>query len=227
MAVALERALSKLGLASRSEARQLIHDGRVTVNGRVVTDARTPVVPERAKIAVDGHIDADARTARTRPRIVIAFHKPRGVMTTTKDPEGRETVFDVLRRAGVSQRVLAVGRLDRASTGLLLFTDDPDLANQLTDPDSNIERVYSVTVRGLLSPEDAAALPARVTVRKSSQRETHVMVTLLQGKNREIRRMFEAVGHEVSRLHRVSYGPISLDDLQPGQWRDVADMFTA
>lgn len=226
MSVPLERALSKLGLASRSQARAMIHEGRVTVNGRVITDVRTRIVPETARIVIDDAETAGARTSRQRPRQVIALHKPRGVVSTTRDPEGRRTVFDVLKHAGVTERMLAVGRLDFASTGLLLFTNDPQLANALTDPDNGVSRVYAVTVRGRVTPETAAALPAaHVEIRKSSQRETHLLVTLTQGKNREIRKMFDAVDHEVSRLHRVAFGPVTLGDLQPGAWRDVTESF--
>lgn len=226
MPVPLERALSKLGLASRSQARVMIHDGRVKVNGRVVTDVRTPVTPETARITIDGESTQGAETSRQRPRQVIALHKPRGVVSTTRDPEGRRTVFDVLKAAGVDAHLLAVGRLDLASTGLLLFTDDPQLANALTDPGRGVTRVYAVTARGRVTPDTAASLPAaRVEIRKASQRETHLLVTLTQGKNREIRKMFDAVGHEVSRLHRVSFGPVTLGALQPGQWRDVTKSF--
>ena len=226
MPVPLERALSKLGLASRSQARVMIHDGRVKVNGRVVTDVRTPVIPETARITIDDAPTSGAQTNRQRQRQVIALHKPRGVVSTTRDPEGRATVFDVLKAAGVTTRLLAVGRLDLASTGLLLFTNDPQLANALTDPERGVTRVYAVTVRGRVTPETAASLPAaRVEIRKASQRETHLLVTLTQGKNREIRKMFDAVDHEVSRLHRVSFGPVTLGALQPGQWRDVTESF--
>ena len=223
MRVPLDRALSKLGLASRSQAQHLIHDGRVKVDGRVVTDIRVMIVPERARIEIDGETRGDARAAA---RLVIAFHKPRGLVTTTRDPEGRATVFDALREAGMTERLLAVGRLDCASTGLLLFTNDPHLADRLTDPASKIERRYVVTVRGRLTADEAAALPAAsASVLKASGRETHLMITLTQGKNREIRKMFEAIGREVTRLHRVAYGPVTLDDLPPGRWRDVTGSF--
>ena len=228
MGVPLERALSKLGLASRSQARALIHAGLVRVNGRVITDAHVEVIPERVRIAIDGEVNTTGETARQRTRLVIALRKPRGVVTTTRDPEGRRTVFDVLKDGGVNGRLLAVGRLDLASTGLLLFTNDSKLADRLTDPDGKVERVYAVTVRGRVEPDVAAALPAaRAEVRKSSRRETHLLVTLTQGKNREIRKMFDAIGHEVSRLHRVAYGPVTLGDLQPGEWRDVTGSFAS
>ena len=219
--VALARALSKLGAASRAEAQRLIRDGRVTVNGAVIDNPLAPVVPERASIAIDG-VPVRRTVWRT-----IAFHKPRGVVTTRRDPEGRRTVFDLLGDAG--RGVVTVGRLDLASTGLLLLTSDTRLANWLTDPANAIVRRYAVTVRGAVSDDErgrleggVADLRARtVKIRKRSQRETHLLVELDEGKNREIRRLFSAVGHEVTSLKRVAFGPIELGSLQPGEFREV------
>jgi 23S rRNA pseudouridine2605 synthase len=233
--VSLDRALSKLGLSSRSEARRLITDGRVAVNGRVIRNPAAPVVPERARISID---DVAAPRARA-PRRVLAFHKPRGTVTTRRDPEGRRTVFDVLGDAG--RGLVAVGRLDLASTGLLLLTNDTQLANRLTDPSNRVPRRYVVTVRGLVTPEVARRLEegmvvpaarregaterlaaATVEIRKASRRETHLIVELTEGKNRELRRLFTAAGHEPTRIHRVSFGEYELGALQPGEWREVS-----
>lgn len=216
----LDRALSKLGFASRRDAKDLIAEGRVTVRGRVVTDPARLVVPETI-IAVD-EVSPTRRVWRT-----IAFHKPRGVVTTSRDPEGRRTVFDVLGDAG--RGLVAVGRLDMASTGLLLLTNDTQLANRLTDPKTAVPRRYAVTVRGFLTDESVARLTEGIdglrasgaVVRKRSRRETHLMIELTEGKNREIRRMLEALGHDVTRLLRVAFGPIELGALQPGEWREV------
>ena len=217
----LDRALSKLGLASRRGAKDLIAAGRVTVRGRLVTDPAFLVVPETARIVVD-----TVPVARAAWR-TIAFNKPRGVVTTKRDPEGRRTVYDVLAEAG--QGLVAVGRLDMASTGLLLLTNDTQLANRLTDPENAIPRRYAVTVRGFLTDEGVARLTEGIgglrasgaVVRKRSRRETHLMIELSEGKNREIRRMLEALGHEVTRLLRVAFGPIELGTLQPGEWREI------
>ena len=220
--VALERALSKLGLASRREAQQLARDGAVTVNGRVVNDPLAAVRPERDQIVVGERIGA-------RPAWrTVAFHKPRGCVTTRRDPQGRPTVFDLLGR--VADGLVAVGRLDLATTGLLLLTTDTQLAERLTNPERGVMRRYVVTVRGEVKDEDCRRLEqgvegmraASVAVRKRSRRETHLIVELTEGKNREIRRLFAAVGHEVTRLLRVAYGPIDLGTLQPGGWRDVS-----
>ena len=225
--VALERALSKLGLASRSEARRLIRDGVVTVNGRSVTDPLAAVSPERDVIVVSGE-RAAVRAWRT-----IAFHKPRGSVTTRRDPGGRPTVFDLL--GDEADGLIAVGRLDLATTGLLLLTTDTQLAESLTNPANAVVRRYVVTVRGEVSDDGCAALErgrdglraASVTVKKRSRRETHLIVELTEGKNREIRRLFASIGHDVTRLLRVAYGPIELGTLQPGHWREVtADEFS-
>jgi 23S rRNA pseudouridine2605 synthase len=230
--VPLARALSKLGIASRAEATRLIEAGRVTISGRVVSDPRHLVRPERAMITVDGG-DAISRSAR----VVLLLNKPRGVVTTSSDPEGRPTVYDVIREAGApvpaSAHLSAVGRLDMASTGLLLFTNDTRLAHWLTDPASALPRVYLVTVRGRVEDETATTIERgfevdgdhlqaeRVTVRKRSNRESHLVVELIEGKNREIRRLLKACGHEVTRLARVSFGGLELGDLPPGRARVI------
>jgi 23S rRNA pseudouridine2605 synthase len=221
MHVPLERALSKLGILSRSQARVSILDGRVTVNGVVVRDPRHPVVPERARIAV-GDV-----TATRRPWRTVVLHKPRGTVTTRRDPEGRPTVFDLL---GTDARgLIAVGRLDLASTGLLLLTTDTQLANRLTDPSSGVLRRYAVTVRGSLTNDDARRMTGgigdlraeSVRIRKKSSRETHLILELTEGKNREIRRLCLATGHEVTALKRIAFGGLELGTLLPGAWRQV------
>lgn len=219
--VRLDRALSKRGVASRAEAKRLIADGRVRVAGRIVRNAAHLVVPEQTEITVD-----DAKPA-TRAWRTIAFYKPRGVVTTRRDPEGRPTIFDVL--GDEARSLVAVGRLDMASTGLLLLTTDTQLANDLTDPSNAIVRRYVVTVRGALDDADATRMSAgidglrakSVLIRKRSSRETHLIVELVEGKNREIRRMLESLGHPVTKLMRVAFGSIELGDLQPGEWREV------
>ena len=220
--VPIDRALSKLGLASRAEARVLIREGRVRANGKLIEH-----VGERIKLDAKVSISGARVHGGTGARVVIAFNKPRGVVTTTKDPEGRQTVFNVLEEHGRTERLHAVGRLDLASTGLLLLTNDSDLLNQLTDPVSGVPRKYAVIVRGRVSPEEIEGLDAHeIVIRKASGPETHLLVTLTQGKNREIRKMFEEIGHEVTRLHRVEFGPVSLEKLQPGEWIDVTHLFS-
>lgn len=227
--VPLNRALSKLGILSRTRATTAIRDGRVRINGRVETNPFRLVVPERASIDLDGEIEA------ARPWRMVLLHKPRGVVTTRHDPQGRPTVFDVIERdGGDTAGLVAVGRLDLATTGLLLLTTDTGLANRLTDPVNAVVRVYVATVRGRVTPEEAARLAQNVgsgaariraesvTIRKASGRETHVTLELREGKNREVRRLFESIGHEVTRLKRVRFGRFDLGDLEPGQWRELS-----
>ena len=212
-AVPLNRALSKLGILSRARATDAIREGRVRVDGRLVRDPLSSVVPERVRITVDGGVRVRAAW-RT-----IVFHKPRGVVTTRNDPEGRASVYDVIGEEG--DGLVAVGRLDRATTGLLLLTNDTGLAAWITDPQNAVPRVYVVVVRGRVTEEQAA--PHRgVLIRKASGRETHLVVELRQGRNREVRRLFESIGHEVTRLKRVRFGGVELGDLQPGQWRELS-----
>lgn len=225
--VPLARALSKLGIASRTEAARLIEAGRVSSGGRVITDPRHLVHPERTVITIDDHAVARAT------RLVVLLHKPRGVVTTRSDPSGRPTVYDLIREAGA--HLVPVGRLDMASTGLLLFTNDTRLAHWLTDPDTKMVRTYLVTVRGRVEDDtvqrieqgmivDEDRLHAqRVIVRKRSNRESHLVIDLVEGKNREIRRLMLASGHEVTRLARVSFGGLRLERLAPGQWRHIPE----
>jgi 23S rRNA pseudouridine2605 synthase len=225
--VALERALSKLGLVSRRQARAAILAGRVTVDGETVIDPLRRVVPERDDIRLD------ARGAARGGRLVIACHKPRGVVVTRADPEGRPTIFDRLR--DLPSGLVTVGRLDVATSGLLLLTNDTALANWLSDPRQALARVYLVTVRGRIGEEEAARMIAgvedrgetlragAVEVRKASGRESHLVMELRQGKNREIRRLCAALSHEVTRLRRVSFAGLELGELVPGEWRIVEE----
>jgi 23S rRNA pseudouridine2605 synthase len=218
--------LSKRGLASRSEARALILAGRVSVDGRTLTNPATRVVPERVTIAIDGEV-GEVKTES----LTIALHKPRGYVTTRSDPEGRRTIYDLL--GDVPQRVIPVGRLDLATSGLLILTNDTQFGNWLTDPASAIPRVYLVTVKGEVTDEAAARLvdgivsgrdrlaAAAASVRKRSKRESHLTITLTEGKNREIRRLLDAVDHPVTALRRVRFGGLELGTLAPGKWRTV------
>jgi 23S rRNA pseudouridine2605 synthase len=204
----------------------LIRAGRVTVGGTVVVDPARAVRPERDDVRVDGE------GASGGERVVIACHKPRGVLVTRSDPQGRPTIFD--RLADLPPGLMAVGRLDFATSGLLLLTNDSRLADWLTDPANGLPRTYLVTVRGRVKPETAARWSdgivdrgetlraAAVQVRKASARESHLVIELREGKNREVRRMCAAVGHEVTRLRRVAFAGIELGDLAPGDWRAVA-----
>jgi pseudouridine synthase len=219
--VSLDRALSKLGAASRTVARALITDGRVSVHGRIVRDPGHPVHPERDRILIDG-----ARAVRVPWRMLV-LHKPRGTVTTRRDPQGRPTVFDLL--GDEARSLVAIGRLDLATAGLLILTTDTQLADRLTDPASGIVRRYAVTVRGRMTDDEAGRMTTgiaglragAVTVRKRSGRETHLLIELAEGQNREVRRLCQATGHEVTALKRIAFGPLELGALLPGAWREV------
>jgi 23S rRNA pseudouridine2605 synthase len=223
--VSLARALSKLGLASRAEAIVLIRDGRVSVDGVTVLNDALPVTPERVHIEIDG-----LRAVRPSS-LTVMLHKPRGVVSTRSDPQGRPTVLDLV--ADAPARVLPVGRLDFATSGLLLLTNDNRFAAWMTDPANQVPRIYLVTVRGEVVDGAVPRLEngirdngtilraAAIHIRKRSHRETHLTVELREGKNREVRRLFEAIGHQVIRLARAALGGLELGRLPPGRWRVV------
>lgn len=226
LGIRLDRAISKLGYASRSQAGELIRRGRVRVDGRLVTDVARRIDVRRSRIQIDNIEPSRGEWT------LVALNKPRGVLTTRRDPKHRPTIYDLLE--GVPARVIPIGRLDFASTGLLLLTNDTPFANWLTDPVSGVVRTYIVTVRGAMPDDTIGRLfdgirdrgdrlaASKIDVLKRSGRETHLSVELTEGKNREIRRMMAAVGHEVTRLKRIAFGALRLGDLQPGQWRAVS-----
>ncbi len=226
--VTLARALSKLGYCSRTQAERLIVEGRVSVGGRKTTDLSHWVEVENDRIAVDGvAIPAQAK-------IYLMLNKPRGVVTTRDDPEGRPTVYDCL--GATDARFLSpVGRLDKASEGLLLFTNDTVLAQRLLDPEAHLGKVYHVQVRGQFDEVSAKAMTegvfevgeflkaARVRTLRSGDRNSWIEVELQEGRNRQIRRMLDALGFECLRLLRVSIGEIVLGDLPKGASRPLTD----
>jgi len=239
-AVSLARALSKFGVCSRSEAERWIAAGRVAVAGRVCREPRRFVDPSRDRVAVDGQPVGDET-----PRVVIAFHKPVGLVTTRVDPGGRPTVYDAL--SGVGRWVFPVGRLDRDSSGLLILTNDHRLGERLTSPDAHVPKTYHARVRGVPEREALRALregltlddgtetrPARVrelgSLRgargapglEAAAASTWLELVLTEGKNRQVRRMCAAVGHEVLELVRVRIGRLGLGTLAPGEWRELA-----
>lgn len=219
----MERALSKLGAASRSHTREWVLAGRLRVNGKTVRDPMFQVSPEKDKFTVDG------KPVRREEWLTIMLNKPGSVVTTASDEKGRRTVFDLLPPE--FKTLHPVGRLDMASTGLLILTNDTRLSAYLTDPANSVPRTYIVTVTGNFTEEELAKAlagvmdegellkPAGITLRKASNRESHLTVKLTEGKNREIRRLFKAFGHEVTRLKRVALGPLQLGNLEPGQFR--------
>lgn len=226
----LQKLLSMAGVASRRAAEELILQGRVEVNGEVVRTLGIKADPATDVIKVDG------RRLRfdVRPRYIL-LNKPKGVVTSRKDPQGRRTVLDLLH--GVREYVYPVGRLDYDSEGLLLLTSDGDLAARLTHPRHGVERVYEAIVAGAPSEEaldklrrgivldGRRTLPADIrragSVGSGRQEFTRLIVTLREGRNRQVRRMMASIGHPVRKLTRIRMGPIKLGTLRPGHWRDL------
>jgi 23S rRNA pseudouridine2605 synthase len=221
----VDRLLSKRGIASRGTSQEWIRAGRVRINGRVVCDPATWVLWPKDAVSVDDQPIQDS------VKRFVLFHKPKGVITTHSDDKGRKTIFDVLP-ADLGY-LHAVGRLDQATSGLLLLTNDSALSSYLTDPTHKVMRTYLVSVRGECTEAQAGAAVAGVVdagerlqchsvkIQKSSGRESHLEVVLTQGKNREIRRLFRALGHEVTRLRRIQYGPFKLENLSSGACREI------
>ncbi len=221
----LQKYLSRAGVASRRAAEGLMEQGRVKVNGQVVTELGTKVQPGSDVVHCDGS-KVELEAFRW-----FAFHKPKGVITTRSDPRGRSTIYD--RLPPEMGTLKYVGRLDRDTGGLLLLSNQGELIHRLLHPSFEIEREYRVTLAEEPSPEVVRQLregvelddgPARVRSLRPAGRGHHgvrVNVVLVEGRNREVRRMFEAVGHPVLRLDRVRFGPIQLDGLTSGRWRPL------
>ena len=224
----LNRYLARSGVASRRAAEALITAGRVAVNGTIVTGLSTAVDPEADAVEVDGR---PIRLPDTLTYVVL--NKPAGYVVTLSDPQGRPTVADLV--ADVGAAVVPVGRLDARTEGLLILTDDGDLAYRVAHPSFELDKVYEVVARGVLSERSRQRLeewieldgrptaPARVTVRSTDRNTTVAEIVVHEGRKRQVRRMFEAVGHPVRRLKRISVGPVALGDLRPGRWRHMTE----
>jgi 23S rRNA pseudouridine2605 synthase len=216
----LAKFLAHAGVASRRAAEELVRDGRVTVGGDVVTDPARDVAEDAPDVAVDG------RPVSAEAPVVVALHKPAGVVSTARDTHGRSTVVDLVKNVGV--RLYPVGRLDADTTGLLLLTNDGELANLLTHPRHEVPKTYRAKVNGGrvsgralqalrdgVELDDGPTLPAKV-----SQPEPGVLILeLREGRKRQVKRMCEAVGHRVRRLERIAFGPLELGELRPGRHR--------
>jgi len=219
--------LSKAGLGSRSEARSWIGAGRVRVNGRVVQTPDHWVDMERDRVTLDG------RPVRGAKKIYLLLYKPKGYITTYTDPQGRPTVYDLVRDAGAW--VVPVGRLDLDTTGLLIMTNDTDFAERLTNPEYKVPKTYQAKCADRLADEQIARLregvglsdgptrPAQVQRLRDSGKYTHIELAICEGRNRQVRRMVEAIGSKVIKLVRVAIGPVRIGDLQIGKWRHLTE----
>jgi 23S rRNA pseudouridine2605 synthase len=239
----LQKIIAAAGIASRRHAEELIKGGLVSVNGQTVTELGTKADPD------NDHIKVGNKLLKTPERSVyILLHKPKGYVTTASDPEGRPTVMDLIRNINV--RVYPVGRLDYASEGLLLMTNDGELTQKLTHASSHVAKTYLVKVSGVptednlrrlrqgvvLQPvkpkagdrpnarraaEKVRTAPARITMFKEGDNPWYE-VTIIEGRNRQLRRMFEEIGHHVEKIKRVKYGPLQLD-VESGKYRPLTD----
>jgi 23S rRNA pseudouridine2605 synthase len=226
----LQKIMAAAGIASRRRSEELITGGLVSVNGKTVTELGSKADPETDHIRVNGKLLQGAER-----HVYILMNKPKGYVTTLRDPEGRPTVMDLLH--GVKARVYPVGRLDYASEGLLLLTNDGAFANHLMKAASHVPKTYMVKVSGVPAADGLSRLregiyiasdrerrvktaPAKINVIRESANPWYE-VTLVEGKNRQIRRMFEAIGHHVEKIKRVRYGPLELD-VHPGKFRKLA-----
>jgi 23S rRNA pseudouridine2605 synthase len=221
----LERVLSKAGLGSRTEARSWIGAGRVRVNGKAIQTPDHWVDMERDRVTLDG------KPVRPSRKVYLLLYKPKGFITTYKDPDGRPTVYDLLRE--VEQFVSPVGRLDLDTSGLLLLTNDTEFAERVTNPDHKVPKTYFVKASTRLSEaqiqqlrrgvelSDGPSQPAEVVRVRDSEKYSFIEITIREGRNRQVRRMLEAVDSKVLKLVRIAIGNLRIDELQIGKWREL------
>lgn len=228
--IRLQKVLAAAGIASRRASENLIHEGRVEVNGHVVIEQGTRVDPERDVVRVDG-----SRIPPPRRHLYMAINKPRGVVSTMDDPEGRKTLSDLLEgaRPGKPARLFHVGRLDTDTDGLLILTNDGDFAHKLAHPSYEVPKTYLVEVEGIVSQttlkklragvnlEDGPLVPSSVKLVSTAKERSLVKITLHEGRNRIVRRTMESVGHPVRHLSRIGIGPVRLGPLLSGEVRDL------
>ncbi|MGL5514453.1 MAG: pseudouridine synthase [Sporomusa sp.] len=223
----LQKVIAQAGIASRRDAEELITAGRVKVNGKTVTELGTKIEPGRDRVSVDG------KTLKAEKDVYILLYKPKGVVTTLDDPRGRKTVSDLV--AKVPERIYPVGRLDYNTEGLLIMTNDGDLTHTLTHPSHEISKTYLAKVERYPSEdkldklrvgiklEDGVTAPAKINVVAIDREKelTTLEIIIYEGKNRQIRRMCEAIGHPVNNLKRIQYAFLTLEGLHRGQYRHL------
>ena len=222
----IQKILAKAGIASRREAERMVVEGRVSVNGKIVETLGFKADPSRDHIKVDGK-----RLTHFEPKVVLLLNKPRGYLSTVKDPKGRPTIMDLLKN--VKWRIYPIGRLDFDAEGLLLFTNDGDLAHLLSHPSFSIPKTYLVKVAGVpegkklvrlrrgVTLEDGRAKAVSCSLIRQREKNSWVRIVVTEGRNHLVKRMFSAIGHTVLKLKRIEYGPIQLGDLPFGQFRHL------
>ncbi|MEP7186296.1 MAG: pseudouridine synthase [Rhodanobacter sp.] len=223
----LARVLSKLGVCSRSQAEQWVREGRVSVAGFVIRDPYHPTVVDGDQLSVDGE------KVRSATCVYVLFNKPRGLVVSKNDEKGRDTIYTALASAGLPW-LGPVGRLDKASEGLLLLSNDTTWAAGITDPSTHLTKTYHVQVTGQPDADALSAMLAgiddkgdllkarKATVLREGQKNAWLEIVLEEGRNRHIRRLLAALGHDVLRLIRVAIGPLPLGELAKGQWRHLS-----
>lgn len=224
--IRLQKFMASSGVASRRASEKLIEEGRVKVNGTVVTQLGTSVDPSKDQVEVDGQL-----IQAVTEMVYILLNKPPGFVTTAKDQFGRKTVLDLLK--GLETRVYPVGRLDYQTSGLLILTNDGDLTLKLTHPKHEVYKTYVATVEGQINSHaldqlsqgvdigDFVTSNAQVTLIKATAAESVIKIAIREGKYRQVRRMFEAVGHPVTALQRTELGKLNLSGLREGDWRHL------
>ena len=226
MAERLQLVLARAGVASRRQAEKFIREGRVMVNGKVVLKPGTQVVWGQDAIRLDNSL-----IHRLEPRVTVVLNKPKRVLTTSHDPRGRPTTAELVK--GIKARIFPVGRLDYHTEGLLILTNDGELAQRLQHPRYGIPKTYQIKVKGLptaralqklksdIMLDSRRTAPAQVKKIGTTGKNAWLEITIKEGRNRQIRRMCSAVGHPVLKLKRIRYGPIRLGNLRPGAYRDL------
>jgi len=220
----LQKILAKAGIASRRKAEELIRQGKVTVDGRVVTEMGIQVDPEQQRIEFDGK-----PVTVEEKKVYVLLHKPAGYVSTVHDPQGRPIVTELIK--GIQERIFPVGRLDLDTEGALLLTNDGELAQKILHPSHEVNKTYRAIVKGKPSKKKVEMLsrgididgrktwPALVKVLSTGVRETTLQITIHEGRKRQVRKMCEAVGHPVLKLKRMAYGKLKLGNLAPGKFR--------
>ena len=227
--IRLQKYLAECGIASRRKCEEYIEAGRVKVNGKVVTTLGTKINPEKDKV------EFDSKPVQKNDRYTyILLNKPVGYVTTAKDQFGRDTVLDLIK--GVNKRLVPVGRLDMYTSGALILTDDGDFVYRLTHPKHEIDKTYNVTIRGSIEKEEIQKLehgveidgeyttkPAKIKILKIDKEKniSRIEITIHEGKNRQVRKMCEAIGKKVIALHRSKIGHLAVNNMKIGQWRTL------